>query len=43
MKGNLMSKAVERTNEVVGEYNEGDWTDHSRHNTQWHSFCIGYK
>lgn len=43
MKGNLMSKAEERTNEIIGEYHDGDYTDHSRHNTQWHSFCGGYK
>jgi len=37
-----MSKAVERTNEVVGEYNEGDWTDHSGHNAYWCAFKDGY-
>lgn len=38
-----MSKAVERTNEVVGEYNEGDWTDHSGHNAYWCAFKHGYE
>lgn len=38
-----MSKAVERTNEIVGAYHEGDWTDHSGHNAYWHAFKHGYK
>lgn len=38
-----MSKAETRTNEIIGEYHDEDWTDHSRHNTMWHSFCQGYK
>lgn len=37
-----MSKAEERTNEVVGPYNDGDWTDHSGHNAYWAAFNEGY-
>lgn len=37
-----MSKAEERTNEVVGPYNDGDWTDHSGHNAYWAAFREGY-
>ena len=38
-----MSKIAEkRTDEIVGEYHDGDYTDHSRHNTQWVAFKQGY-
>lgn len=38
-----MSKIAEkRTDEIVGEYHDGDYTDHSRHNTRWCSFREGY-
>ena len=39
-----MSKIAEkRTDEIVGEYHDGDYTDHSRHNTQWVAFKQGYE
>lgn len=34
--------AEKRTDEIVGEYHDGDYTDHSRHNTRWCSFREGY-
>lgn len=38
-----MSKIAEkRTNEIIGEFHDGDYTDHSRHNTQWVAFKQGY-
>jgi SOS response regulatory protein OraA/RecX len=38
-----MSKIAEkRTDEIVGEFHDGDYTDHSRHNTQWVAFKQGY-
>lgn len=38
-----MSKIAEkRTNEIIGEFHEGDYTDHSRHNTEWIAFKKGY-
>ena len=37
-----MSKAIERTNEIVGQLNDGDWTDHSGQNAHWSYFCEGY-
>jgi hypothetical protein len=38
-----MSKIAEkRTDEIIGEYHDGDYTDHSRHNTRWCSFKEGY-
>ena len=38
-----MSKIAEkRTDEIVGEYHDGDYTDHSRHNTRWCGFREGY-
>lgn len=38
-----MSKIAEkRTDEIVGEYHDGDYTDHSRHNTQWVAIKQGY-
>lgn len=38
-----MSKIAEkRTDEIVGEFHEGDYTDHSRHNTEWVAFKKGY-
>ena len=38
-----MSRAVERTNEIVGEYHKGDWTDHSGQNAYWVAFKRGYE
>ena len=38
-----MSKIAEkRTNEIIGEFHDGDYTNHSRHNTQWVAFKQGY-
>ena len=38
-----MSKLAEkRTNEIVGELNIGDHTDHSGHNARWCNFRSGY-
>lgn len=38
-----MSKIAEkRTNEIIGEFHDGDYTDHSRHNTQCVAFKQGY-
>ena len=38
-----MSKIAEkRTDEIIGEFHDGDYTDHSGHNTQWVAFKQGY-
>lgn len=38
-----MSRLAEkRTNEIVGELNVGDHTDHSGHNARWCNFRDGY-
>lgn len=34
--------AEQRTNKIIGEFHDGDYTDHSRHNTQWVAFKQGY-
>ena len=37
----LEEAATALTNEIVGELNAGDYTDHSGHNAHWHSFKEG--
>ena len=37
----LEKAATALTNEIVGELNVGDYTDHSGHNAHWHSFKDG--
>lgn len=37
----LEDAATALTNEIVGELNAGDYTDHSGHNAHWHSFKEG--
>lgn len=37
----LEKAATALTNEIVGELNLGDYTDHSGHNAHWHSFKEG--
>lgn len=37
----LEEVATALTNEIVGELNVGDYTDHSGHNAHWHSFKEG--
>jgi len=37
----LENAATALTNEIVGELNAGDYTDHSGHNAHWHSFKEG--
>lgn len=37
----LEKVAITLTNEIVGELNVSDYTDHSGHNAHWHSFKEG--